>query len=279
MITALLLTFAVGGGGHSAAGVKWEKKFEEAQKKARATQKPIMVDFWAQWCGWCHKLDQTTYVDPAVTKLSADFVPVKVDTEGGRSSVEIAVKYGVSTLPTIAFLTPKGRQIAKIASFQGPAQFAKTMEAARASAAKVMALEAALEKDAQDPAALFRLGIHMFEQEFYEESRDLLYRASEVDVRRPVAERKQARMLLGIIQKYDRKLEAAEIVLKEGLSMPGPTEYDPKMMYILARVYMDSRRPTDARPYLVKILTHYPDSSVAGKAQDAVKSIDEQARK
>lgn len=279
MITAaLLLSFAIGGG-HAATGVKWQKSFDEAQKKARTSKKPLMVDFWAQWCGWCHKLDQTTYVDPEVTKLSAEFVPVKVDTEGGRRSVEIAVKYGVSTLPTIAFLTPAGRQIAKIAAFQGPAQFARTMETARDSATRVMALEAALEKEPQDPSALFQLGIHMFEQEFYEESRDLLYRASEVDVRRPVAERKQARMLLGIIQKYDRKLDAAEVVLKEGLGLSGPTEYDPKMMYILARVYLDSRRPADARPYLVKILTHYPESSVAGKAKDAVKNIDEQARK
>jgi thioredoxin-like negative regulator of GroEL len=259
--------------------VRWEKRFDEALKKARTSRKPLMVDFWAEWCGWCHKLDQTTYVDPVVTRLSADFVPVKVDTEGGRRSVEIAVKYGVSTLPTIAFLTPSGRQIAKIASFQGPAQFAKTMETVREASTRVMALEAALEKDPQDPEALFQLGIHMFEQEFYEESRDLLYRATEVDVKRPVAERKQARMLVGIIQKYDRKLEAAESVLREGLSLTGPTEYDPKIMYILARVYMDSRRPAEARPFLSKILTHYPDSSVSGKARDALKTLDEQARK
>ena len=275
---ALVFSFALGGT-HAATGVKWEKRFDEALKKARASKKPLMVDFWAEWCGWCHKLDQTTYVDPAVTALSADFVPVKVDTEGGRRSVDVAVRYGVSTLPTIAFLTPAGRQILKVATFQGPAQFAKTMRAARDASRRVMALEDTLEKDPQDPAALFQLGIHMFEQEFYEESRDLLYRATEVDVKRPVADRKQARMLVGIIQKYDHKLEDAEAVLKEGLSLPGPTEFDPKIMYILARVYIDSRRPVDARPHLVKIVSHFPDSSVAGKAKHALKTIDEQARK
>jgi hypothetical protein len=50
-------------------------------------------------------------------------------------------------------------------------------------------------------------------------------------------------------------------------------------MYILARVYMDSRRPAEARPYLAKILTHYPDSSVTAKARDALKTLDDQARK
>ena len=44
-----------------------------------------MVDFWAEWCGWCHHLDTTTYVDPTVVKLAHDFVAVKVDTEGKAS--------------------------------------------------------------------------------------------------------------------------------------------------------------------------------------------------
>ena len=38
--------------------------FDEALKKARSQNKPLMVDFWAEWCGWCHRLDKTTYVDP-----------------------------------------------------------------------------------------------------------------------------------------------------------------------------------------------------------------------
>src|SRR5262245_31561269 len=202
MIAHVLALLLVGGpAAGSTKGIRWERQFEEALKKARAARKPVIVDFWAEWCGWCHRLDQTTYVDPLVVKLSQEFVPVKVDTEGGRKHTEIALRYNVSTLPTIIFLSAGGRQVLKVGQFQGPGQFPKTMEAAREAAAKVMAWEAALDKDGQDAKALFFLGRHMFEQEFYEESRDLLYRAAAADTSRPVADRKQARMLLGIIQK------------------------------------------------------------------------------
>src|SRR5947207_14274997 len=113
MIAVLGLAAALAhGGGHAAPGIRWERRFEEALKKARASGKPVMVDFWAEWCGWCHRLDQTTYAEPQVVKIiSNDFVAVKIDTESGKHSSEIMYKYGVQSLPTIVFLSPAGRPL------------------------------------------------------------------------------------------------------------------------------------------------------------------------
>jgi thiol-disulfide isomerase/thioredoxin len=272
---SLALAVLLMGPGHARPeGVRWEHKFDEALKKARAAQKPIMVDFWADWCGWCHQLDKTTYVDPQVVKLSAEFVPVKVNTEGARRDAEIAVRYNVTSLPTIAFLSPSGRQISRLNGFQGPGQFPFTMETARATASRVMAWEAALEKDAKDPGALAGLGVHMFDQEFYEESLELLLRAARVDDRRTSGERKQTRLILGIIQRYDRKFAEAETVLKEGLALRPAHDLDPKMMYVLGSLYAKWGRKDDARLLLRQVVVDYADSSVAQKARESLKSLD-----
>ena len=258
--------------------IRGEHRFDDAVKKARAARKPLMVDFWADWCTWCHRLDQTTYVDPLVVKLSDEFVAVKVDTEGGRKNQEIALRYNVSTLPTIAFISPGGRQILRLDGFQGPGQFPRTMEAARDAARQIMTWEAALDRDPRDPGALFGLGVHLFEQEFYEDSRALLYRATAVDKGRPVADRKQARMLIGIIQNYDRKYEEGETVLKEALGFRPLTEYDPKMLFVLARLYVAWGKKDDGRSVLWTLVKEHPDSSVTPKAKELLKTL-ERARK
>ena len=268
---ALALVF-LGTNGQQA--IRWEHRFEDAVKKARAAKKPIMIDFWADWCSWCHRLDQTTYVDPVVVRLSEDFIAVKVDTEGARKNQEIALRYNVATLPTITFITPGGRQILTLKGFQGPGQFPRTMETARDAAVRIMAWESALERDPKNPSALFGLGVHLFEQEYYEDSRALLYRAAALDGHRPVKDRKQARMLIGIIQNYDKKYAEGETILKEALGLRPVTEYDPKMLFVLARLYVAWNKKDAARGTLRTLLDEHADSSVTGKARDLLKSLE-----
>lgn len=269
-----LFVLLAGGPVPTKQGIRWEAGFEEAVKKARASGKPILVDFWADWCGWCHRLDRTTYVDPAVVRLSESFVAVKVNTEGTPKELAIAERYDVSSLPTIAFLSPSGRQVLRVSGFQGPGQFPRTLESARQEALKVMAWEAALEKNASHPEALAGLGEHLFEQEFYEESRGLLYQATKVDCDRPVDERKRSRLLLAIIQNYDRKYPEAETLLKDGLAQRPPDEYDPKLLYVLGRTYLASDRRDEARAAMLKILAKYPDSPMAEKARETLKALE-----
>ena len=71
------------------------------------SEKPVFVDFWAQWCGPCRM------VGPVVEELAGDydgkvnFVKVNVD-----NAQEIAQKYNVFSIPTLLLLN-KGEIIAQ----------------------------------------------------------------------------------------------------------------------------------------------------------------------
>jgi thiol-disulfide isomerase/thioredoxin len=268
LTTALLL--AGPAGTPASAGIPWGSSFEAALRKARASNKPLIVDFWAEWCTWCHRLDRTTYRDPVVVRLARGFVPVKVDTEGSAQEAAVTMRYDVTSLPTIAFLTPEGRLIQRVNGFQGPGQFPRTLEQAAEVGARLMAWEAALAQHPDDHAALSGLGAHLFEQEVYEESRDLLYAARRHDADAPTSERKLTRMLLGIIQHYDRKYGESEQLLKEALALRPPGDQDAKILFVLAKTYLKQKRTREARAALQKILTSHTQSPMAQMARDTL---------
>jgi len=61
--------------------VKW-LTFEEAMKKAATEKRPIFIDVYTDWCGWCKVMDRETFNDPVVAKLLNDkFYPVKFNAE------------------------------------------------------------------------------------------------------------------------------------------------------------------------------------------------------
>ncbi len=255
-------------------GIRWERQFEEALRRAKSEGKPVMVDFWAEWCSWCHRLDQTTYVDPTVAKLSTDFVAVKVDTEGGPRQAVVADRYDVDSLPTIMFLSPAGHPILRISGYQGPGQFPETMETARQSAGRVMAWEAALDRDARDPAALAALGAHLFDQDFQAESRNLLAQARGLDAKQPVLERKKTRLLLAALRRSEERYPEAEAILKEGLALPPSPEYDPKLLYVLGKLYLVTGRQDQARAAFRQVITLHAGSTVADKARQTLVAME-----
>ena len=60
--------------------VDWYEWGEEAFARARAEDKPILLDIGAVWCHWCHVIDRESYEDPRPAAIHRrPFVPVKVD--------------------------------------------------------------------------------------------------------------------------------------------------------------------------------------------------------
>jgi thiol-disulfide isomerase/thioredoxin len=275
MSSALALSLLLAGGTPdvpallSPPAIKWEKNFEAALKKAKTSGKPIIVDFWAEWCAWCHRLDQSTYVDPWVVRKAQAFVAVKVDTEGSRKEQAIAERYQVRTLPTIVFLSPEGRQLLRV-PFQGPGQFPRTLEVALQVAQRVMSWEEALARNPDDPRALFALGTHLFEQEYLDDARELLKKAVERDAGERAEDRRRARMLLAIVEHVSRNFVEAERLVKDALALPPSPEDQPQLLFVLGRTYVSWGRQAEAVATLEVIVREYPQSPVAAKARETL---------
>ncbi|MGE5126101.1 MAG: thioredoxin family protein [Betaproteobacteria bacterium] len=284
MIPDLAVSLLLAGGARTPAlapsSVKWERNFEEASRKARKAAKPVIVDFWADWCGWCERLDRTTYADPFVARKAQDFVAVKVNTEGSRRDVDVATKYEVNTLPTILFLSPEGRQLMRVNGYQGPGQFPRTLDDALAIARRVIALEETLARSPDDAGALAALGAHQFDtgQRYYsqqclDEARELLKRAVAHDAEEPLEERRHTRLLLAILHNIDRNFAEAERLVKDALSLGPRGEEEPKLLFLLGRTYVSWGRQDEGAATMEIIVRQYPQSPLAQKARDTLTSL------
>jgi thioredoxin:protein disulfide reductase len=83
---------------------------DQALQKALADKKPVMIDFWAEWCAACLELEQKTFTQNIFKEVAQNFVLLKFDATNDSPELDILKKkYGIVGLPTIIFYDSKGQ--------------------------------------------------------------------------------------------------------------------------------------------------------------------------
>lgn len=89
--------------------MNWEKYSKEKVNEAKLSGKPVLIDFYADWCAACVELEKFTFVDSNVQELAKKFVLLKVDATEPFDELEaLQDQYKVFGLPTIVFISAKG---------------------------------------------------------------------------------------------------------------------------------------------------------------------------
>ncbi len=117
----------------------------DLEAKMKEEPRPVMVDLYTDWCGWCKKMDKATFQHPKIAEyMNKNFYAVKFDAEtkdnlkfkgadykfvpaGRKGYNELAHKWGNRNgrmgYPTIAFLDKNLDRIEAISGFKQAADF------------------------------------------------------------------------------------------------------------------------------------------------------------
>ncbi|MEW6238511.1 MAG: protein-disulfide reductase DsbD [Candidatus Omnitrophota bacterium] len=108
--------------------VPWITNLNQGLADAKAQGKPVMIDFFAEWCTACKEIDAYTYTNPQVGEALRRFVNIKADmTYENEDDVLLKQKYEIAGLPLIVFYDSKGNLMAnkRITGFVDAENFLK----------------------------------------------------------------------------------------------------------------------------------------------------------
>jgi thiol:disulfide interchange protein DsbD len=107
------------------------ESLEQVLARARSEGRPVMIDFFAEWCAACKELDRETYPSLEVIEEAGRFINVKVDATNSDDALDALMeRFGVEGLPTVAFVSSTGEILPKprVTGFLEPTPFVSEMK-------------------------------------------------------------------------------------------------------------------------------------------------------
>jgi len=100
------------------------------QRIAAAQGKPVMLDFYADWCAACKEMERDTFSDPRVQQRLRDFVLLQADvTANSSADAALLQRFRLFGPPGIIFFDRKGREMPnRIVGYQDAGQFLSSIQ-------------------------------------------------------------------------------------------------------------------------------------------------------
>jgi thiol:disulfide interchange protein len=108
-----------------ATPIVWYYTLQEGLNAAAITGKPMMIDFYATWCGPCKMMDAQTYTHPSIMSEAHNFINVKVNAEYYRDDAQ---RFNITGYPTMVWTDSAGNERGRVKGGYTAEQFLPIMQ-------------------------------------------------------------------------------------------------------------------------------------------------------
>jgi thioredoxin-related protein len=111
------------------SSIVWEHDLDAALARAKKEHKPIFMDVWTEWCGWCTKLRKEVFPSPQGEAALRDVVPLSICTQKKDGSPtdqkSFEGRFKIEGFPALFILDENGKVLRQFPGYAPPEEFAK----------------------------------------------------------------------------------------------------------------------------------------------------------
>lgn len=255
------------------AGGAWLKSVAAAQKVAKEKNQLILIDMFAEWCGWCHRFEREVFPSETFQNASADLVLLRLNTEDKGEGTELARRYSVTSLPTFVLLAPDLSVAGFIRGYAPAPQFVQMLKETRDRYAEFQKRVSGEAKIAKDYNARLELAKEFITRSAYDKSEARLRKLmKEKGVPAKVRDEAyyQLAMSFAMQQKFDQGLKTVReltAVSKSGDSVE-------RARLLAGQIYLQQGNLLGARNEFRSFKQQYPKSPLVNNIDAVLPDIE-----
>jgi len=119
--------------------VTWYHDWDKGMAVAKREAKPVLIDFFAEWCKWCHVMDEQTFSAPGIkNRFIKSWITIRVNTEDKKhyatydgksmSYQNLSGYFQVKGLPSYLFIDKDGKPIYLLPGYVPKEQFGPLLD-------------------------------------------------------------------------------------------------------------------------------------------------------
>ncbi len=239
--------------------IGWLKDYKEAVKIAKAGGKPILLDFTAEWCKPCRKMDTDFWTRADVIEIAKDFVCVKIDYDHHTTLVG---KYGVRAIPTVVMTDSWGLGLDFHRGFAANAakDIIEKLRFLPKDFSEIKAAGNLIETDKNNIAALSKIAEFYQRKKFYFQSNEFYSRLLKLEKVSP--QRENLMLNIGFNNlRVGLTDDAKDIFKKFQKEFPRSPQMD-MALYGEMFAYTQKNNFTDAEKVYAELKIKYPQSTL-----------------
>lgn len=264
---SVALLFTLVAAANAEEQINWIKSFEDAEKIAKETGKPMLLDFTASWCKPCLLMDRHFWVRPDIIKASEQFVCVKVNFD---MRTDLRRKYGVRGIPNVTFTDPWGRLMLFIIGFGNGVddKFFQKISILPADFHLIKDAGNQIDDDKEDITSLTKVANFYHQRKFYLISNDFYKRLLKLETDPAKREAVMTRIGFNYLSS-DSPDDALDIFERARKDFPQGAETD---MVIYGQIFASHAKgkAKDAQKFLTQLKTQFPNSEMVAKAEQTL---------